>query len=157
MSHNALSPEEQEDVDFVGEYDKKIRSFEWRVDADKANKAFLDNSFSPLHTTGIELQKAMSNYRASVRDLISGMGDPEDLAGHAYNARLWIEEALDRGIIVEGDGLTGNLDMAKKKIEELEGDKIRLENQITLLTKKVEKLEEEKKSFKALREARKKS
>ncbi len=135
-----LHPSEEEDIAFVIDYDRKIHSFEWRIDADKANKAFLDEFFSPLHTVGTELQKAMGKFRSTLRDIELGYDD-HTLSGHAYNARLWIEDALDRGIIIQGDGLTG-------KLENCERERTKIQNEHTELSSKFTEVDEQNKRLK---------
>jgi|SRR5579883_804485 len=123
-----ITPKEDRKVmDFVTDYMKRIRNGELVIDSKMAQSItrFLPNGYS--HPLGMLIASSLTQFRES--------DDYDNFIEAARDAKRWIEEAWDQGIISEGNGLIG-------KHQECEKERIRLENELTLLSKKFELLDE---------------
>lgn len=128
-----LSKKHQEDIDYVINYMEKIRSGDLVLNSEMAQKIMPTNIHAPRFSLGGLIAESLTFFRNSV--------DDEHKAANAKSARNYIEMAWDQGIISEGKGVIG-------KLEESQRELIKTQNELTLLSKKFQTIDEENKNLK---------
>jgi hypothetical protein len=129
-----LTQAEQDNIAYVKDYMEKIRSGDLVLNSEMAQKIMPTNIHAPRFSLGGLIAEDLTHHRNAV--------DLAHKATTAKTARYYIEMAWDQGIISEGKGVIG-------KLENCQREQIRVENELTLLSKKFETLDEENKNLKA--------
>lgn len=135
--------DEEEATKLVREFIRKTRRFEWLVNTEKANNIFppSNNNLIPSRLIrNVPTPKSLGTILASSLEHYRNITNVVEKGYQAKIVAKWINYALDQGVISQGDGLSGKLDDCKK-------EQTRLENELILVSKKFEKLEETNKTM----------
>lgn len=125
---------EQDNINYIKDYTEKIRRGDLVLNSEMAQKIMPTNIQASRFSLGSLIAEHLTHHRNAV--------DDEHRASTAKTARYYIEIAWDQGIISEGKGVIG-------KLEDCQRERIKVENELTLLSKRFETMDEENKNLKA--------
>lgn len=146
-----LSEDQKKAISFVKEFEERTRRFEWIVNTDKALSIIpVQHKLNRFQSRFVEAQdESLGTILANSLRYFRNITEQNKLGEQALICKKWIDYAWDQGVILEGQGITGKLKECEKEVERLNGVKTSLENQLTVVSNKNTKLENEKKSLKS--------